>query len=103
MNSIEQTVELQELEDRIATYGPIPRQVFNVDRNYVKATLESRIASFDYSTVRRMGLMQSAYVPKDFDGMSWWVLHVTTENLRQPSKILWASTWVMQQVLSRYT
>lgn len=50
-----------------------------------------------------MGLIQAAVVPKDFDGMSWWLLHVTTENLRLPSKILWASTWVMQQVLARYT
>lgn len=37
MNSVEQNVEPQELENRIAKYGPIPRYVLNEDQDFVRA------------------------------------------------------------------
>ncbi len=36
-------------------------------------------------------MLSSGELPESKEGLSWWVLHVTTEDLRGPSRIDWAT------------
>eukprot|EP01097_Dermamoeba_algensis_P007890 TRINITY_DN5095_c0_g1_i5.p1 TRINITY_DN5095_c0_g1~~TRINITY_DN5095_c0_g1_i5.p1 ORF type:complete len:556 (-),score=82.98 TRINITY_DN5095_c0_g1_i5:1290-2957(-) len=105
MNSVEPKLETQELLDRLDLFGPIPRYVFSDEPDVMRQLLESRISSFDYEKCRRLGMLTSGELPKSHDGLSWTVLHVSSESeeLQHPTKISWASDHVMVQVLEKHT
>jgi hypothetical protein len=64
--------------------------------------LESRIVLFDFEKCQQYGMLYSAELPTNFKGLSWWVLNVTTDDLRFPSKIFWATPTIMNRILARY-
>jgi hypothetical protein len=101
MNSVEPQLPSDELQSRLATFGPILRSVFAVDQGACKAVMGSRISSFDYGRVARLRVLDAEVLPKEFPGLSWSVLHLTTENYRA-TKVVWASRSVMQQVLNEH-
>jgi hypothetical protein len=102
MNSKEWKLGESVLEARLNGYGPIVRHVFRFDQEDAKRDLKTKIKSFDYDTCLKRDILMSSDVPAEFVGMSWWVLHVTTENFRVASKVLWGSRYIMQKVLANY-
>ena len=46
-----------------------------------------------------MGLLTRSVLPKEFEGLSWTVLHITTVDYKTVSAITWASRSVMQEAL----
>jgi hypothetical protein len=104
MNSIEWKLPNDKLRTRLDRYGPILRQVFLYDQVDAERELFTRINSFNYDVCLKQNIVMSSAVPEEFAGMSWWVLHVTTErnNYRVPGKIVWASRSIMQDVLDKF-
>jgi len=103
MNSIEPKIDAHALEELMVKYGPIPRQLFRRDQETGVQLLQSKIAAFDLQKCRDLGVLVSGELPESKSGLSWWILHVTTTDLRKPSCVSWATTYVMQQVMQRYT
>jgi hypothetical protein len=102
MNKIEPRLKDGLLRDLLAEFGPIPRQLFEKNREAAKKLLLAKVASFDFGKCRTLGMLDSGELPESKEGLSWWVLHVTTEDLLVASKINWATPWVMHKVLERY-
>ena len=102
MNSVEPRLSDDVLAALIDQYGPIPRPIFRRDQDSAQQLLNSKIASFDYAECRKRGVLVSGELPETKHGLSWWILHVTTSDLRVPSKVSWATQGIMTKVLKRY-
>lgn len=102
MNSVEPRMSDANLAALLDQYGPIPRSIFRHDQPSAEGLLKSNIASFDYAECRKRGVLVSGELPETKHGLSWWILHVTTSDLRVPSKISWATQDIMNKVLGRY-
>ncbi len=89
MNQIEPRLDEGLLREWMAECGPIPRHLFEKDRKSAERLVSSKIAAFDFAKCRTLGLLQSGELPD-----TWDVLHVTTKDLRSPSRVNWASPWV---------
>ena len=103
MNSVEPQLESRDLEERVSLYGPIPRLVFAIDQRECQKMLSSKISSFDLGK-HYLNMLNQAELPEDKHGLSWWIVHVDAEsNLREPSKIRWATDTIFRRVMSHYT
>jgi hypothetical protein len=101
MNSVWPQLSTKELQSRLERYGPIPRRVFSPLQSYHQTDLISKLKSFDYQVVLTMGLLtKGSFLPKQFEGLSWTVLHLTTEDFQSVSAITWASRSVMQEAMA---
>jgi len=104
MNSIEPMFDENKLEERLQEFGPIPRLVFADDDGLRgnRVDLSGKIKSFDFLRCQQSGMLLSGELPEDKGGLSWWILHVTTRDLRAPSKISWATHGIMNKVLEKF-
>jgi hypothetical protein len=101
MNSIEPQLEGSELQQRIATYGPIPRQVFAVSQKAFLDKLTGKINSFELGR-NFLHMLSNAELPENKHGLSWWIVHVdATKDLQGVSKICWASEDIFNRVITR--
>jgi|JI10StandDraft_1071094.scaffolds.fasta_scaffold72197_2 hypothetical protein len=104
MNTVEPKFDTQKLEERLQEFGPIPRLVF-ADDDGVRANqddLAAKIVSFDFLRCQQSGMLRSGELPEDKGGLSWWILHVSTDDLKGPSKIVWATQGIMRKVLEKF-
>eukprot|EP01124_Arcella_intermedia_P017428 TRINITY_DN24191_c0_g1_i1.p1 TRINITY_DN24191_c0_g1~~TRINITY_DN24191_c0_g1_i1.p1 ORF type:complete len:518 (-),score=59.45 TRINITY_DN24191_c0_g1_i1:93-1646(-) len=100
MNSVEWRLDTKEFDNRVALYGPIPRLVFQIDQQKIQNKLKSKIRSFDFGK-HYFTLLNEAQLPDDKHGLSWWVVHIdAAENLREASKISWASNEIFNQFMT---
>ncbi len=103
MNSVEPLLSDPELRRRLDLYGPIPRVMFQFDQESCELMLRTKIVSLDYGACRKLGVFMSGELPESKHGLScWWVLRVTTNNLKGPTNITWATKDIMSKVLERY-
>merc|ERR1711964_806940 len=93
MNSVEPRLGNDVISSRLDNFGPIPRLVFEKEGNQeaILADLAGKIDAFDFSRCRRSNMLHTGELPEEKDGLSWWILHVTTESLKVPSKMDWAT------------
>eukprot|EP01126_Amoeba_proteus_P040074 TRINITY_DN4257_c0_g2_i2.p1 TRINITY_DN4257_c0_g2~~TRINITY_DN4257_c0_g2_i2.p1 ORF type:complete len:655 (-),score=68.64 TRINITY_DN4257_c0_g2_i2:2520-4343(-) len=100
MNSIVPKLSETELQQRIATYGTIPRSVFANDQQSCLDKLTGKIMSFELGR-NFLHMLSNAELPENKHGLSWWIVHVdATEDLRRVSTIRWASDEIFDRVIS---
>ena len=91
-----------EMNKRLMTVGRIPRYLFAINFEQVELDLESKIISFDVEKFVSSTLFTSAILPKEKQGLSWWIVHADVNAVADlaPSRIIWASEYVRNEVLS---
>lgn len=89
MNTVEPRMGNDVILSRLDHFGPIPRLVFEKEGNQeaIQADLAGKIDAFDFARFRRSNMLHTGERPEEKDGLSWWILHVTTENVKVPSKM----------------
>jgi hypothetical protein len=104
MNAVEPQLTGSVLLERLEQFGPIPRLVFEkeINQEAISADLEGKIKAFDFVKCRKSNMLHTGELPEEKDGLSWWILHVTTKNLKVPGKINWATPVIMHRVLERF-
>ena len=102
MNNAE--FNIVDIQDRLELFGPIPRSVFTPakDMDALHAQLAGKIESFDYEEFVSSSMAITGELPEKKGGLSWWVVHVTTKNLRVASEVRWASDEIRNRVLEKY-
>jgi hypothetical protein len=104
MNDVEPQLTDKVLLERLEQFGPIPRLVFEKETNQegISVDLEGKVKAFDFVKCCESNMLCTGELPEEKDGLSWWILHVTTENLKVPGKINWATPQIMHRVLERF-
>ena len=101
MNSVWPRLSATDLQARLERYGPIPRRLFG-EQSWMQLDLSGKINSSGFKEVLTQLLTHGNFLPTEFEGLSWTVLHLTTEDYETVSAVTWASQCVMQQALAVY-